>query len=460
MPPPQTQPPPPHGCTHARPAVARGRALPLAAEVDLGACLEAPYDDRAAAQLRNVHLGQRKLLLSEVQLLTEHYRGRAPKHPLLVYVGAAPGTHLLFLLELFPHVRFVLYDGAPFDPALARHPSGAFDVRGAFFTDATCKQVLQRSLEDKRPVVFVSDIRSDGRDAASFEQQVMWDLMSQRRWVELLRPALSLLKFRLPFTLHPGDAVPYLRGRLLFGIWPPRASAETRLLVRRADIDRADATYDYEAYERTLFFHNRFTRTACFADALPPALAALLLHQAPPAAAAAAAAAAARDEKQTAPPSTPSKAKNAAEEPPAQPPAQPNAAAHLQPPAAHGVVAAAAGAGEGELPAYCGCYDCASELMVYQRYVAVAAAAGRADLAADVASVARAYVRHARRHGQRLPGAAAPPRASASASAALPSVDAAAAAGVRECRARVAAKKIGAAAAAAGAPTAKATATT
>ena len=44
-----------------------------------------------------IHLGQRKLLLTEVSFLTGH--GNLSKN--IVYIGAAPGHHIEFLSTLF-----------------------------------------------------------------------------------------------------------------------------------------------------------------------------------------------------------------------------------------------------------------------------------------------------------------------------------------------------------------------
>jgi cap3/cap4 methyltransferase len=286
--------------------------LPYGAEVDLGSCLREPYDPTTAGRLvaRNVHQGQRKLLLSEIQLLTEYYekaRGTPPasvRHPLVAYVGAAPGTHLAFLHVLFPHVRFVIYDGAPFDvAALQATPAlrEAFELRRQFFTDATCAEILARVAAASAarrpagtagtgtratPLILISDIRSSPPPnqnpeggvsrAAEFEAQVMRDMLAQRRWVEILQPDLSLLKFRLPYTMRPGDVVPYLGGKLLYGIWPPKESGEARLLVKRPDIARGDVPYDFQAYEQVMFFHNAYTRKACFAPNVPPEAAGLV----------------------------------------------------------------------------------------------------------------------------------------------------------------------------------------
>ena len=265
---------------HCQYVVADG-ALQHAEDVRLDVGPFEAYDARLVGERTraNQHMGQRKLLLSEVRLLTTHYASES-KHPLVVYVGAAPGSHDLFLHRLFPHARFILYDGARFDDRLRGLPH-VFEIRNEYFTDAHCAELLRRTAPDApgphagRPLLFVCDMRSDARDDAQFEAQVMRDMASQKRWVEALRPAWSLLKFRLPYTLKAGDRVPYLKGRLIWGVWPTQDSGETRLIVRRADIGEEHA-YDFSAYEGAKTFHNHYTRRVCFADQVPRELAPLV----------------------------------------------------------------------------------------------------------------------------------------------------------------------------------------
>ncbi len=66
---------------------------------------------RRKGEVKSVlHWGQRKLLLSEIEFLLLHGDGVK----LVVYAGAAPGTHIAYLADLFPEHHFVLYDPAPF----------------------------------------------------------------------------------------------------------------------------------------------------------------------------------------------------------------------------------------------------------------------------------------------------------------------------------------------------------
>lgn len=69
--------------------------------------------------LKGLHFGQRKLLLSEIEFLSTIVVPRLTSRPAMcVYAGAANGSHLPFLFELFPGVRWVLIDPAPFCAAV------------------------------------------------------------------------------------------------------------------------------------------------------------------------------------------------------------------------------------------------------------------------------------------------------------------------------------------------------
>jgi hypothetical protein len=56
-----------------------------------------------------LHIGQRKLLLSEIQFLTLNLESKNDE-AFVVYAGAAPSNHIYLLRELFPNVKFLLVD--------------------------------------------------------------------------------------------------------------------------------------------------------------------------------------------------------------------------------------------------------------------------------------------------------------------------------------------------------------
>lgn len=216
--------------------------------------------DKKETLSHNVHLGQRKLLLSEIQLLTLYYNNNVKSHPIVVYVGASPGTHLDFLHYLFPNVKFILYDASP----IKLKNNDVYEIYKQYFTDETCIALKQRFAKSPNvDMLFVSDIRLGANSNKEFEDQVLRDNELQLGWMKILKPKYSLIKFRLSYNLKHGQTFEYVKGKVMFQMWPPETSGESRLLVTRANITTKH-TYDFKNYEETLFFHNKWTRRYCF----------------------------------------------------------------------------------------------------------------------------------------------------------------------------------------------------
>ena len=207
----------------------------------------------------NTHLGQRKLMLSEMQLLNEYYKLYPTDSVItIISVGSAAGHHLIQLNEMYPKTKWILIDPSPFDERLFNKPE-TYRIINKLFTDDICDQ-LKKELKDKN-FLFVSDIRRDEKD---FEAGVIRDMQLQYDWVKKLLPLLSLLKFRMNYKMKKGDILPYLNGDLLYGIWATPVSGETRLLVKQEDINKKDKIYDFNDYEEIMFYHNKNERTTCF----------------------------------------------------------------------------------------------------------------------------------------------------------------------------------------------------
>lgn len=182
------------------------------------------------------HWGQRKLLLVEIEFLSQFITERST----VVYAGAAPGVHIGILSSLFPNVQLVLVDPAPFDIEL--------DVNGRIlhqmFDDELAAEFS--ALED---VLFISDIRRNNIS----EKMIIKDMQLQERWHEIMQPKASLLKFRLPWRK---GKTKYLKGRMMFQPYTQPHSTETRLLVQ----GQVKAEYDHTEYEEKCFFFNTIVR--------------------------------------------------------------------------------------------------------------------------------------------------------------------------------------------------------
>jgi len=237
-------------------------------EVNLKSKLMEPYDNNYK-NLTNIHMGQRKLLLSEIQMLLEFYKNdpKNIRNPILIYIGSAPGIHLLQLSQMFPKVKFILYDGATFDKNLKDYPD-IFEIHegeDGFFTDEKCKLLKKRLKKENKEnsILFVSDIRLGEKDSFKFENNTVRDMDLQKEWVKIIKPDMALLKFRMSYNMKHGEKLKYLKGKLLYGIWPTSLSGETRLLVLKKDISKS-INYDFKKYEENLFFHNKYIRPFCF----------------------------------------------------------------------------------------------------------------------------------------------------------------------------------------------------
>jgi hypothetical protein len=208
---------------------------------------------RASEVITVEHWGQRKLIISEIEFLTEfHSPGRT-----VVYVGAAPGSHINFLATvLFPDLLFVLVDPAPFEA----WPAENVEIRNEYFDSEAARKFLGADC------LLISDIRGrevDDMAAEEREEVVLEEMMLQKEWVKLMRPAGASLKFRLPYLRSKCPSVRYLDGRLYLPVWGGRTTSESRLFVTDPDSEKE---YDVQTYDNTMFHFNISTRVSYFEE--------------------------------------------------------------------------------------------------------------------------------------------------------------------------------------------------
>jgi hypothetical protein len=70
------------------------------------------YDERDISKKKinsNCHLGQRKLLLTEIEFYTECIN-HSQKNNIVIYAGSATCEHISVIMELFPGLKFILID--------------------------------------------------------------------------------------------------------------------------------------------------------------------------------------------------------------------------------------------------------------------------------------------------------------------------------------------------------------
>lgn len=199
-------------------------------------------------RMKDIHLGQLKLLISEILFLTKY----AKDGNKIVYVGAAPGFHIYQLAILFPNLTFDLWDPVRFE--IKEHKN--IKKFNKFFMDQDAKKYQT----DGNNILFVSDIRNlkigefrkvkdEKARNDEIDQLILDDMERQKVWVQTIQPIASYLKFRVPYETN---GFKYLKGTLYLQPYSP-ASTETRLLTTNyADMD----DYDNKAFDEKLAYFN------------------------------------------------------------------------------------------------------------------------------------------------------------------------------------------------------------
>lgn len=216
-----------------------------------------PEEDYYESQIFNsTHWGQRKLGMALIQFLTFYWDPQTNPNPIVVYAGAAPGTNISVVSELFPRVQWELYDPGNFDIKA----TDKIHLHQEYFTDDVAKKWANRN-----DILFVSDIRRPiyTEESAQVESElIIWeDMQSQARWYGIMKPVKAQLKFRLPFVSPELSKVfkknvPYLDGDVFKGVWAPEHSTESRLVPRGYDY----VYWDIKKYESQMFYFNIHVR--------------------------------------------------------------------------------------------------------------------------------------------------------------------------------------------------------
>ncbi len=211
------------------------------------------YKRRTNTFKRVLHWGQLKLFLSEVEFLTKVLSDekRDPsKKVIMVYAGAAPGHHIVYLHSLFPEIEFQLYD--PNDFVIKTKDN--ILIHQQFFTDVDAEYWKVYKEQKNIHLVFVSDIRTE----PATQENIIRNMNMQLEWWKIMEPELSMFKFRLPWEEGKTE---YPEGEIYTQAFPGPTSSETRLIVKKG---AKIISYDNKRYEDACFYHNTVTRELCY----------------------------------------------------------------------------------------------------------------------------------------------------------------------------------------------------
>jgi hypothetical protein len=216
---------------------------------------------------RSRHAGQLKLLCSEIQFLME-FRNHAH---VVIYAGASPGMHIPRLARMFPEMTFVMVDPTPSVYHYAELEPDTVRVDRVvliqdFMTDELAAELAETHAAT--PVLFISDVRNGYKGAGNeterdHQLRIQRDMDAQLKWHDILKPAASMFKFRLPWDLESHTLYP--EGVVQLPVYGRHLTHETRLVVRRGAVA---VPYDNRRYERQMAYFNRVRRAALYQEGL------------------------------------------------------------------------------------------------------------------------------------------------------------------------------------------------
>ena len=202
-------------------------------------------------RLNIIHMGQRKLLMSEIEFLTMYVQ--PDKQYTVIYAGAAPGTHITILIQLFPNVKFELYDTNKFSSLLYNN-SNVRIYKSYFLPNIATKYANNKN------ILFISDIRTNNKD-----EGIINDNNLNLELIKVINPDASMLKFRLPYkqgtTILP-------QGSLYTQCWNNVESSECRLICNKPYTMHA---YNHTEHEEKMYYHNTI-RPCLFRQNIPSIL--------------------------------------------------------------------------------------------------------------------------------------------------------------------------------------------
>lgn len=171
----------------------------------------------------------------------------------MVSVGAAPGAHKNYLSSLFPQLYFHLIDSTEF----AAVTTDRIHLRQELFTDELAREYAD--IAKIRPILFDCDMRTPFTGSwDEFDAGVQQDMANQMRWHLLIKPQVSMLKFRLPYDKGSTE---YLKGDLKLQLWAPRRGTECRLVVQRAC---SMQMYDHQDFDTAMAHFKNVERTTYY----------------------------------------------------------------------------------------------------------------------------------------------------------------------------------------------------
>lgn len=210
------------------------------------------FEKRPHDEMMILKLGQRKLLMNELELYTIFLKKYPRENTHVVYAGAAAGFHSTIFAELFPDWIFHFYDTNPFSEELMKYSN--VKIYRSYFLDKDAYTYTNRNYK----LIFLSDIRT-----GTFEDSVDADMELQKQWCKIMKPELTMLKFRLPWK---EGKTSYFKGDIYTQPRIGPTSTEMRLIFKfkpeEWEKGGIEIEYDNSLYNDRCFFYQRHQRCA------------------------------------------------------------------------------------------------------------------------------------------------------------------------------------------------------
>ena len=260
------------------------------------------------------HIGQRKLILNEIQFLNKS------KSKYCIYPGSAPGNKTHYLSQLFPDIKFILIDPNKFElnvkgshrdkphpdivhitygyptksnrADLSKYSGDIVDyIKNEDYKIFIIEDYMTMDLATKLNCLecdFISDIRSNIylKDYPT-DYDIYWNTSMMYNWIAELKPERSMLKIRMPygtdkitpktdsyimddFELSKKNGIDFLsdykkkkfnmsKSTLFIQPWQGHSSSELRMVVEKKDINNI-VEYNIGDIEDRLNYYNCINR--------------------------------------------------------------------------------------------------------------------------------------------------------------------------------------------------------
>lgn len=257
--------------------------------------------------------GQRKLLLCEIFFLTKIIPADAGDDYVVLYAGAADGSHHRVLSELFPRVKFILFDPAFGDIRQNTPNADIFHTKHTFYTSDSFGNEQSPELDSSRidfqnqtqyhifpayftpnvvngllqltgqkKLLFMSDLRvipETDQGELAIQQQIYDDNYLQYQIIDRLnqsgRLEAAMVKFRFPYKEFITKIKPkqiaknsyllpnhYFNGEIYVQPYAPASTTESRLIISKEVLQSRNPiiAYNDELYEQFFSYVNNVVR--------------------------------------------------------------------------------------------------------------------------------------------------------------------------------------------------------